>query len=38
MKTIISDYEKGTKFYFESILSIRPNWIYLKVIPYPLKK
>jgi len=38
METIISGYETGAKFYFESIISIRSNWIYLKVRTYPLKK
>lgn len=38
METIISDYEIGAKFYFESIISIPSNLNYLKVHPYPLKK
>lgn len=38
MRAIISDYEIGEKFYFESIISIPSNLNYLKVHPYPLNK
>jgi len=38
METIISDYEKATKFYFESKNTNPSNWNYLKVRTYPLKK